>query len=254
MKLHFIDSPSENFLCERYKVTGCTSFKALTDEVKKLEKAFPDFRFLTTLDDLNQACYTSMHSKIYHDLDKINEDISTAHLPSECFEEGEHIGCLTHKAEFSIRQKNIDAHLNSVTIDDICNKNISLFCEFDDDFFQVNTNPTSLLDDVIFILKVPVQYSYQTLYAFPNGYFSSDLNPFETITLSRILAHEYGYELSGVGASYLAFRKTKPLSEIQTNELLSLLQKIYDDEFDDDLTQVCRHYINNDHLILSYTE
>ena len=118
----------------------------------------------------------------------------------------------------------------------------------------MNTNPTSLLDDIIFILKVPVQYSYQTLYAFPNGYFSSDLNPFETIILSRTLEHDFGYELSGVGASYLAFRKTKPLSEIQTNELLSLLQKIYDDEFDDDLTQVCRHYINNDHLILSYTE
>ena len=255
MELRLINTSSQSFLCDRYEVVGCESFIQLSDGIKKLEQQDVGHNFLVTLDDLGQACYTSMHTKLRHDLDSIDE-IELEGLPPQCFEDnGEHKGYLSCKEEFNIRRRNIELKLPSVTFEDVCDKSIGLYCDDEGDFKEVNTDPSSLLDRELYILKVPVEHSYETIYAFPNGYFDDDLSPFENIVFARTLYEKFGYKLIGLGASYLAFRKSRALSEEQIQELIDLLDAVYREEFDSELRGLCTGFIsNNDHLILSYTE
>lgn len=255
MELKFLDSSNENFLCDRYKVLDCDNFNELSDAISKLEKKFPDYQFLATLDDLGQACYTSMHTKMYHDLDN-TEDESLEHLPAECFEEdGEHKGYLSCKEEFAIRKRNIEKKLAEVSFSDVCNKGVGLYCDGEKDFDEANRNASSILDSEVYILKVPVEYCYETICAFPNGYFGCDLNPFENIILAKTLYQKFNYHLIALGASHLAFKKNSALSDSVVIELVELMNQVYSDVFDIKLRERFSSYIkNNEFLILSYTE
>jgi len=62
---------------------------------------------------------------------------------------------------------------------------------------------------------------------FPNGYLDSDLNPFENHTLCKHLRENFGYQLMGIGASYLALMRESALSHTQMVALAELLLKLY---------------------------
>ncbi|WP_256573700.1 MULTISPECIES: hypothetical protein [Pseudomonas] len=46
--------------------------------------------------------------------------------------------------------------------------------------------------------------------AFPNGYFTSDLDPAKNFAVARHFSEAHGYELMGVGAFYIGFIRAEP--------------------------------------------
>lgn len=246
---------TEDFLCDHYRLKGNISTESVLALLEKLESDYPDFSFLVTLDDFAQASYTSAHTKMLHDLDE-TEGYDLTHLPEHCFEDGEHKGYLTTKEELFIRKANIEKHLKDTTFDDVYVKQVSLFNEDDDT--QVESfkyDLASLIEGESYILKVPVETGYEAAYAFPNGYFSCDLSPMENALLARVLYEKFGYNLIGIGASYLAFKKTRGLTHQEQHSLINLLNKVYIDEFDAQLKTVLFNTLsNNQVLILKYTE
>ncbi|WLQ15796.1 hypothetical protein O5O45_07705 [Hahella aquimaris] len=254
MNLEYIDTPSEDFLCDRYRITDIDSLEEILTAYRELSASHPDYRFLLTLDDLGQACYTSMHSKLSHDLDN-TDGFDLSKLPSECFEDGEHKGYLSHKDEFPIRRRNMEARLKEHPLADVIAKGVSLNEDAPEDIEDVNADPLALINAETYLLKVPVTASHETIFAFPNGYFTSDLNPFENAILAKHLDDHFGYQLVGLGASYLAFLKTKPLDDNAIQKLIDVLDQIYRDEFDEDMKEMLRGFIvDNPVLVLKYTE
>lgn len=252
--MELVNSPSEDFLCDRYRLSEKQSTEGLLELIIQLEQENPGHKFILTLDDFGQAIYTSMHSKISFDLDCIDGyDLST--LPGDCFEDGDHHGYLSYKEEFFIRKGNIEKQLDKVTFESVCAKGISLInSDYDDVAESFKYDLASLLDDCAFILKVPTSASYEALYAFPNGYFSCDLNPMENTFLAKMLQEQFSYEFIGMGASFIAFKRTKDLEEKDRLELIETLNKVYCEDFDLNLRNELLNTISsNKILVLKYT-
>ncbi|PMN72137.1 hypothetical protein [Enterovibrio norvegicus] len=253
--MELVNSPSEDFLCDRYRLSEKQSTEGLLALLVQLEHENPGYIFYLTLDDFGQATYTSMHSKMSFDLD-CTDGYDLSSLPSECFEDGDHLGYLSHKEEFFIRKGNIEKQLDKVTFESVCAKGISLSnSDYDDEIESFKYDLASLVDDCAFILKVPASSSYEALYAFPNGYFSCDLNPMENTFLAKMLQEQFSYEFIGMGASYIAFKRTKDLEEKDRLELIETLNKVYCDDFDLKLrNELLNTIYSNNVLVLKYTE
>ena len=255
MKLTYIEDGNEDFLCSRYRIKQPMSTAALLEALDALAKEKPDFRFLMTLDFFPQACYTSMHAKMTHELDS-TEGFDLSGLPAECFEEGEHLGYLTHKAEFFIQKANYERRLDQVSFDSLCDKQIGLYSEGDNETPAFERDLASVVDDrEAYILEVPVTEQYETIYAFPNGYFQPDLNPMENLKLAQRMAVDYDYHLIGIGSEFLAYRRRSQLDEQSTSGLIDMLAKIYRDNISGALAGRLRDCIQtNDILLLRYQE
>ena len=97
--------------------------------------------------------------------------------------------------------------------------------------------------------------SFEAAYAFPNGYFTCDLNPMENAFLSRLLSDEFGYNLIGVGTACLAFKKSRELNQQEKSDLINVLDKVYCQEFDTKLKlDLSSSLSDNQVIILNYTE
>jgi hypothetical protein len=256
MELGKISNADEDFLCRWYKVNKVNDLNLndLINTYNSLKNQNPASSFLFTLDNINQACYTSMHSTMSNNLDDTNGyDLSS--LNASCFEDGTHKGCLSNLSEFFIRKDNFKKGIDKTTLSNVYEKGISLFHDSIDDFKTANDDVISIIDKRIYILEVDVNNSYETLFAFPNGYFSCDLDPFENYLFAKHMQTEFDYRLFGIGASHIAYIKTKELTDDRIQKLIEFLQKIYRNQFDMVLINLLNHYIkNNALLVLRYTE
>ena len=106
--------------------------------------------------------------------DASEQDI--AGLPPECFENGEYIGYPTTKAGFAICYRNFMNLVSATSFEDACAHSLTLDEQALQEWIGYQNNPISLLEQPLSALLVPVQHSCQALAAFPNGYFSSDLD------------------------------------------------------------------------------
>ncbi|MEP3346406.1 MAG: hypothetical protein ABJN34_15245 [Litoreibacter sp.] len=182
-------------------VLELNTFAELRSACMLVEGMHPKHRALATLDDLGQALYTSGHAIVSHDLDRV-EGHDLSNLPSDVFEDGDHVGYFSTPEEFALRAENFRSErqtqpVSGKTLDWVdANTGASLD--------QVNASPETLLDQVSVIMAVPVERACDAIAAFPNGYFSCDLSPFEMYALCEKM-EEVGYDLFAIGASYLAF-------------------------------------------------
>ena len=87
---------------------------------------------------------------------------------------------------------------------------------------------------------------------FPNGYFSSDLSPFENYALAKHFYEKYGFELMGIGASLLGFIRHGSLDQQQKIELCSDLAKLYNS--DKNISDKLINILNNNFLFIKYTD
>jgi hypothetical protein len=216
-------------LCDGYRLMGVTSLQELRSFIRDAATRHPDCRLLTTLDDLGQASYTSGHSIMANELDNVGgHDLSA--LDPSCFERGEHLGHLTTKAEFPIRLANLRRASDRSIFKDLKGK---LHWGHDGrglDFFELNADPSLVLDhSEILVQVVPVKSAFEALAAFPNGYFSDDLSPMDLWCLARHLEETYAIELFGIGASYAAFAYPKALSELDQRRVASDVLSLYRD-------------------------
>ena len=205
-----VTDPDLELTCHTLSITDIDSFDALMQAYDAYAKTYPGEYLLLTLDDLGQAQYTSMHATGAHRLDDV-DGYDLSHLDPNAFEEGEHRGSPTTTSEFFILEENFKKQCGTIDFAQVCNKRLSLEEDELDTLEQINADPDLLLDDEVLLLRVPVQNASMVLSAFPNGYFTCDLNPFENYAVAEHLRQHYGYELFGIGAACLGFRRAAPL-------------------------------------------
>jgi hypothetical protein len=234
MNLKVMNNKKGTFLAKAQKVHNIHSESEMIETYLRLNNKSESSRFIYTLDDFGQACYTSMHSIDNFDLDK-SDGYNLAGLEATSFDKNENKLCLkdedgydkyylTNLDEFFIRKGNFAKGVAEVSMKDIIKKNIILNI---DNFKFGNKDISKILDEEIYLLEVPVKNSYEAIMAFPNGYFNDDLSPYENYFLCQMLEEKFGYALFGIGASSLAFYRTKPLDKVLNKKLANKLSKIY---------------------------
>ncbi len=242
-------------LCDGFRIRDVDSWDALMVWLDVRQSEIPTHRVLLTLDDLDQACYTSGHACHSFDLDEIQgHDLSQ--LDAAAFEDGEHIGYLRTTSEFPIRRANFEAKMGGASFESACERGLVV----DDEDLQcvtaLHADPLSelALRDELYAIKVPVESSEWAVLALPNGYFTCDLNPFEVYAVARRMRTQHGYDLFGIGAQMLGFKRECLPTESERRALLDDLARLYHNDsepfrttFDGLMRQSCV-------LFLSYTE
>lgn len=220
------DDSSNELLVESFLIEELTSFDELLEVYHIYKQKSPDKTLIFTLDDLGQAEYTSGHSIQANNLDETaGYDLSG--LDKSCFEDGEHLGYLSTPSEFFIRKENFLKQTTGIDFAAVCAGRLTMDEDEISILEDVNQSPFDYLDEQLILKIVPVEKSYEGICAFPNGYFSSDLNPFENYALAKQLFEKFDFELFGIGASLLGFIRTEKLEENKLKELIADLSKLY---------------------------
>jgi hypothetical protein len=241
-------------ICDEYRGTEIESVIDIFETLTALKNEFADHSVLATLDDLGQAQYTSMHATMSHDLDE-TEGYDLSSVDPVAFENGEHIGYLSTKSEFFIREKNFLSKAGSIDFLSVCNEGLTIDDDEMDVLEKIHSAPLDYIDSEILIKVVPVQSSALAISAFPNGYFSCDLNPFDNYALAKHLEQNYGYELFGLGASLIGFRLKKPLDTALSMGIAKDLAKLYNRENDTSvIDRFSKLTQKNNYLFLKYVE
>ena len=228
-------------LCDAYVLTP-TSLAEVHRACQMVEGLLPKHRALATLDEVSQAFYTNGNAVQMHDLDSV-EGYSLDTLPDAVFENGEHIGYFSTKEEFPLRVSNFKSRLETQSQSDKklnwLDANTGLSVD------EANAQADDLIDDPCIVMAVPVALRYETIMAFPNGYFGSDLSPFEVYRLCQRL-EAANYQLFAIGASYLAFEAVG-----QAGDISQILNELY---VSPEIKALAKVLSKQPFLILRYTE
>ncbi|BBP64489.1 hypothetical protein PHLH5_20300 [Pseudomonas sp. Cab53] len=242
--------------CDEYSVSGISSFDDVHGAYQHIAARHPGTKPLLSLDDLHQARYTCGHARDNLGLDSASEQ-DIAGLPPECFENGEYLGYPTTKAEFAIGYRNFMNLVAATSFQDACAHGLTLDTTALQEWEAYQQDPVSLLDQPLSALVVPVEQSYQALAAFPNGYFTCDLDPAQNFAVARHFALTHGYELIGVGASYLGYLRAEPPAPEEALAVAADFCALYNTRDEDRETVIARVMaaINGrTHLWLRYVE
>jgi hypothetical protein len=244
-------------LCDGWTARGVTSLPGLVAILRDLQAQSPACRILATLDDPRQAAYTSGHTIGSHNLDRIDRHDLSA-LPPEAFENGAHVGYLSTPAEFPIRLANLLEQVKSTSLKESCGLLAWAQADSDNGLITANTDPDAAMslvtDGLSFIQRVPVARAADALAAFPNGYFTCDLNPMQTHALACYLEEAHGLSLFGVGASWLGFWRDTPIDAPQAQALAKALTRFYAETPTEAAAAFATMMTGRDVLIVRYTE
>lgn len=203
------------------------NISALLSFYEELKRNYLGQAILFSLDDFDQASYTSLHATITHD--------------EFVFEDTDH-------ENFEFLQANkIKKALNHADypIDRLFNK---LFYSTDDiqKLTEINDDPIQFLDHEINAMHFESFDEVDKMAFLPNGYFSCDLNIYENYLFIKKM-NEYGWEFFGFGASLLGFIKRDTDIEVT----YQLIQKVYNIVPSELLKN---QILKQNYLILSYSE
>jgi hypothetical protein len=245
------------FLCDGLSARRVASFAGLLDLQQRLQGERSTVRVLASLDDLGQACYTSGHSADHHGLDD-TEGHDLSGLSPEAFDEGEHQGYLSTPSEFPIRLANLRRLAADVGLDQIVGV---LPWNTDDDandLVSINRDPDATLqiadENPVVFLYAPVEIGADAIAAFPNGYFSSDLDPMQNYALARHLEAKFGLVLFGIGSRFLGFRRATALTDHAAEQLCAELVGLYSDAPPEAAQTLARLITGRTWLLIRYTE
>lgn len=181
--------------------------------------ANPNTLFIATLDDFAQCCYTSMHASM-NDLLYVDESELDFEDPQQLLAYE-----LQNIQHIATQLDNPDLQVSWVDM-------ASVLVTFPEDIkvlLAVNQNPALVLDDVVCIQRVPLAATRPDLAiaGLPNGYFSCDWNTFQNHCVIRRMIELYDYRFIGLGASWLGFVRSKPLSGMEADLLLADIRHLY---------------------------
>lgn len=225
-------------LCDLYQIKGNFTLKEIETVWREKRSDHPGHVLFATLDDYGQASYTSGHCTDTHELDdETGHDLSG--LGPACFEDGEHVGYLTTKAEFPIRLANFLKKAREQDPKEIKGA-LSWNAERDESESLIAGDNVNALfrEDKAYLQIVPVQHSYEAIAAFPNGYFQGDFSPFQNYVLAKQLHDAFGLDLFGIGATYLGFARDEPFKDDELAHLVTALSALYQIGPDSDDTDV----------------
>ncbi|WP_457970018.1 hypothetical protein [Acinetobacter calcoaceticus] len=225
-------------------ISEINSWNDVVNLYSEIKQKYLPKKVLLLLEDIGQCQYTSMHASmgdgLYFDTSELVEDDSEASWDNtQPLELQYHIEQLL-KPENYIDFNNSPKKLN--------------YCDEDQaTLLQINAEPEKILDDVIQVKLVDSKTETQKFAACLNGYFTCDLNPFESFSLIQHLDQNYGLEYVGLGASLLFFIKTPEFDVNKTTQLINELSKFY--QFNQTThNQLEQHLSNHEYLILPYVE
>ena len=244
-------------LCDGVTAHNLPSFAELLALHSRLQREHMGECVLASLDDLGQAGYTSGHAVDTYGLDDI-EGHDLSGLGEDVFEDGEHIGYLSTSAEFPIRLANLARFTEAVDLGSVAGMLEWETPGDSNDLVTVNREPERALriaaeKDVIFQF-VPVTSAADTVAAFPNGYFNSDLNPMQSHALARRLEAEYGLGLFGIGSRFLGFRRNEAFGENLARALAGELADFYAGTPQAAADELAHMLTGRDWLLFRYTE
>ncbi|WP_267531289.1 hypothetical protein [Acinetobacter oleivorans] len=213
----------------------------LYSEIK--QNNFPK-KVLLLLEDIGQCQYTSMHASmgdgLYFDTSELVEDDSEASWDN------------TRPLELQYHIEQLLKPENYIDFNNLPKK-LKYSDEDQATLLQINAEPDEILDEVIQVKLVNSETETQKIAACLNGYFSCDLNPFESFSLIQHLDQNYDLEYVGLGASLLFFIKTPKFDANKTPQLLNELSNFY--QFNQIThNQLEQHLSNHEYLILPYVE
>jgi len=224
-------------LCDGVTAHYLGSFAALLAQQARLQAERPDVRVLASLDDLGQACYTSGHAT-----DAVELDDVAGHTP----------------AEFPIRLANLRTRAAGLGFDRV--KGLLDWETIGDanDLITVNRDPEAALriaqEAEVLFQFVPVAAAADAIAAFPNGYFSSDLDPMQNYALARHLEAEYGLQLFGIGSRFLGFRRGEMLGRSMAERLAKDLAALYAGVPENATAALAEIMSGRDWMLVRYTE
>lgn len=228
---------AQHQMLDGYICNGEFGVDTLLETVTRLQQEYPGTHLLASLDDF-QASYTSGHAfQTYSLWDAEGQDLS--HLPKSCFDQaGEYLGNLHTPEEFSIVEYNFRKQIKPISFEGIRARLRDNATYFDDKLYWEDCERMSeRLDGEARILPVPVAYAYETIIAFPNGYFHGDLTPFENFEVARHLEEQFGLRLFGIGSAYLAFAPNRALTGEEIEQIADLFKRAGDRPFEQQLAK-----------------
>ena len=211
----------------------------LYSEIK--QNNFPK-KVLLLLEDIGQCQYTSMHASmgdgLYFDTSELVEDDSEASWDN------------TRPLELQYHIEQLLKPENYIDFNNLPKK-LKYSDEDQSTLLQINAEPEKILDEVIQVKLINSET--QKFAACLNGYFTCDLNPFESFSLIQHLDQNYDLEYVGLGASLLYFIKTPEFDANKTPQLLNELSNFY--QFNQTAhNQLEQHLSKHEYLILPYVE
>lgn len=232
---------------DRYSVaivTAPASLGDLLDAVLRIG-ARGHGRAFAILDDVDQCVYTRGHAINGHDLDAEvgypDDDTADAIDRYEAD--------LFATVLATLRASDAAANWESIP------EEFVTVAEDIDALVSLNRDPSVLLEAKHVVQQVPDASVDALLADVPNGYFSGDWTPFQSLAVTRRLWDRYGYEPWGIGARSLAFhRPAGVLPSDLVGALIADLQHLYGQP-DSPVWAELAHFIERSTtLVLGYTE
>lgn len=204
------------------RLTQAESLAQLLAVLDELRRAQPDFRFLCTLDDVHQCRYTSMHASedgriALHDADTNFDDPEAVHAWEAL------------RLAHAVRQLDRPDLRRAWT--EMAGTLWTTAADIDA-LVAMNAEPDGVLDEVVYVQRLPVPRDDLAIAGLPNGYFSCDWDVFQNHAVIRHLEARYGYRFFGIGASWLGFERDVPPEASLARELVAELAALYAAEMD----------------------
>lgn len=181
-----------------------------------LRKDQPEARFLCTLDDLGQCCYTSGHAgdgeRLRLDADIDFEDPQAVHAweASKLAHIAAQLQAPQHRLSWDQVAGTQDAGDEGIQA-----------------LLAMNRDPDAVLDQVAYVQRLPVASDDLLIAGLPNGYFTCDWDVFQNHAVIRHLQERYAYRFFGIGASWLGFVREEPMRADDADRLVVELRRLY---------------------------
>ncbi|RZG77522.1 hypothetical protein [Acinetobacter sp. WCHAc060025] len=234
-------------LNEYGQIHEMADWQGVLDIYLQLKKDVYPKKVFVVLDDVGQAMYTSMHATqnddLYFDLEEQFKDVSENDFKQIEAQQG------VHEVNYYVKQLLKDKNIIEI-------KDLKNCLKYDTDDFkvicQMNHAPLAVLESELRIKLVDVETEVLKFAVLPNGYFSCDLQPFESFAIIQLL-EKFGFEFLGLGASLLGFVKTESFKIEKSTALIDELNQVYHFDLSTQNTLI-QHIKTQNYLILTYTE
>ncbi|MGX7827134.1 hypothetical protein ACTG9Q_18805 [Actinokineospora sp. 24-640] len=194
------------------RLSEVTSLAEVLEVVASLRRDDPAARYLCTLDSLDQCCYTSMHAReddrlwlsdVEDDDRRTSDEARLRHVAAQLDAPPLRTDWTSLTGTLLTTATDIDA------------------------LAAVNREPDVLLDEVVYVQRLPVARDDLLIAGLPNGYFTDDWDTFQNHAVIRRLAEVHGYRFFGLGASWSGFLRDTPLNTNEAARLIADLVHLY---------------------------
>lgn len=207
-----------NLVCSHEWLEEVESLDQVLARLDALQAADPGHCYLSTLDDLNQCSYTCGHAGQDERLYLEEPDGFDWENPAQlaAWERDS----LQHRAAQLLNPALMQSW------EQVCGM-LSAIGPDVDALLAANREPEQLLDEVLYLQRVPVVAQDLAIAGVPNGYFSADWDMFQNHAVIRHLGRAYGYGFFGMGANWLGFVRAQPPDTAMARQLAAELRQLY---------------------------